>query len=162
MGRHFIRCASSMQKTAVAIKSIFTLWQEALILQQKQGVPDPEMNPSHPKGKLPKGLCTVPAHVIEECNQGKQWEAQARTTKEARYEGFGPSTVIIDCLKTTPIERLPISGRPSTRHTCQARVWRLSFMYDQLGVFVFKYEDSMVSSSSSFEMRVDVIELERR
>lgn len=162
MGRHFEVRQASMQKTAAAKSKVYSRYGKELYLAAKAGVPDPEMNPSLKRKIAEAKSNQVPAHVIENAIK-KAIGGSGEDYKEARYEGFGPgeSTVIIDCLSDNANRTIAdIRAAFNKAHAKLASSGAVSFMYDQLGVFVFKYEDSDGLLEKLLENEVDVIELE--
>ncbi len=163
MGRHFEVRAASMQKTALKKSKIYSRYGKEIYIAAKSGVPDPDMNQAL-KLKIAEAKSNqVPAHVIDNAikkaqgNTGEHYE-------EARYEGFGPqdSTIIVDCL-TDNLNR-SLSDVRTCFNKAKAKMGvqgSVSFMYDQFGQFVFKYDDLERIMEALFEAEVDVEELEQ-
>ncbi len=163
MGRHFEVRAASMQKTALKKSKIYSRYGKEIYIAAKAGVPDPEMNLGL-KAKIAEAKSNqVPAHVIDNAikkaqgNTGEHYEL-------ARYEGFGPgdSTLIVECL-TDNLNRSLSDVRTCFNRT-KAKMGSqgsVSFLYDQFGQFVFKYDDLEAVMEALFEGEVDVEELEQ-
>jgi YebC/PmpR family DNA-binding regulatory protein len=99
MGRIFEKRKHKIFKTAASNSKLYAKYGKRLYMAAKNGVPDPDANPSlrHLVEKAKKE--NVPSHVIDKAIQ-KAAGAGGEDFQPARYEGFGPggSLVIVDCL----------------------------------------------------------------
>lgn len=99
MGRIFEKRKYSIFKTAAQNSKVYSKYSKQLYVAAKNGVPDPQANPSlrHLIERAKRD--NVPSHVIEKAIQ-KASGAGGENYQPARYEGFGPggSLVIVDCL----------------------------------------------------------------
>ncbi|MBX7072869.1 MAG: YebC/PmpR family DNA-binding transcriptional regulator [Pirellulales bacterium] len=99
MGRIFEKRKESIFKTAAQKSKLYAKYGKQLYVVAKNGVPDPEANPSL-RSMIEKAKREqVPSHVIEKAIQ-KASGAGGEDFQAARYEGFGPggAMVIVDCL----------------------------------------------------------------
>lgn len=163
MGRHFEVRAASMQKTALKKTKIYSRYGKEIYIAAKAGVPDPSMNQALRLKIAEAKSNQVPSHVIDNAikkaqgNSGEHYES-------ARYEGFGPldSTIIVDCL-TDNLNR-SLSDVRACFNKAKAKMGVLgsvSFMYDQLGQFVFKYDNLEEIMEALFEAEVEIEEIEQ-
>lgn len=99
MGRSFENRKQSIMKTAGMKSKLYARYGKQLYMAARNGVPDPEGNPTLrlliDKAKREQ----VPAHVIEKAIE-KAKGGGGEDFQPARYEGFGPGgcSVIVDCL----------------------------------------------------------------
>jgi YebC/PmpR family DNA-binding regulatory protein len=99
MGRIFEKRKESIFKTAAQKSKLYARYGKQLYMAAKNGVADPDANPSL-RNIIDKAKReNVPAHVIEKAIQ-KASGAGGEDFQPARYEGFGPGgvLVIVDCL----------------------------------------------------------------
>lgn len=99
MGRSFENRKQSIFKTASQKSKLYARYGKQIYVVAKNGVPDPESNPTL-KNLIDKAKREqVPAHVIENAIKKAQGGG-GEDFQAARYEGYGPGgcTVIIDCL----------------------------------------------------------------
>lgn len=163
MGRHFEVRQASMQKTAAAKSKIYSRYGKELYLVAKAGIPDPEMNPALKRKIAEAKSNQVPAHVIDNAIK-KAIGGTGEDYKEARYEGFGPadSTLIIDCLTDNANRTIAdIRAAFNKAHAKLASSGAVLFMYDQLGIFVFQYDNGDILLEKMMEKDVDVIDIEK-
>jgi YebC/PmpR family DNA-binding regulatory protein len=99
MGRIFEKRKYSIFKTAAQNSKLYSKYSKQLYVAAKNGVPDPQANPSLRNLIERAKRENVPSHVIDKAIQ-KAAGAGAESYQAARYEGFGPggSLVIVDCL----------------------------------------------------------------
>ena len=99
MGRSFENRKNSIMKTAVQKSKLYSKYGTQLYVAAKNGVPDPDANPTLRSLIEKAKRDQVPAHVIEKAIE-KASGAGGEDFVTARYEGFGPggSLVIVDCL----------------------------------------------------------------
>lgn len=99
MGRSFENRKHAILKTAGQKSKTYSKYGKQLYVAAKNGVPDPEGNPSL-RALIDKAKKDqVPAHVIEKALE-KARGTGGEDYSASRYEGFGPGscTIIIDCL----------------------------------------------------------------
>ncbi len=103
MGRIFEKRKESIFKTAAQKSKLYSKYGKLLYVAAKNGVPDPQANPTLRSIIEKAKRENVPAHVIEKAIQ-KASGAGGEDFQAARYEGFGPggSLVIVDCLTDNP------------------------------------------------------------
>ena len=99
MGRIFEKRKASIFKTAAQKSKLFSKYGRQLYMAAKNGVPDPEANPTLRTLVEKAKRDNVASHVIEKAIQ-KAAGAGGEDFHAVRYEGFGPggSLVIVDCL----------------------------------------------------------------
>lgn len=99
MGRSFENRKASILKTAGQKSKIYSKYGKQLYVAAKNGVPDPEGNPTLRMLIERAKADQVPSHVIEKAIE-KAKGTGGEDYSPARYEGFGPGgcSVIIDCL----------------------------------------------------------------
>jgi YebC/PmpR family DNA-binding regulatory protein len=99
MGRIFEKRKESIFKTADQKSKLFSRYGKQLYMAAKNGVPDPEANPTLRNVIERAKRDNVANHVIEKAIQ-KAAGAGGEDFQAARYEGFGPggSLLIIECL----------------------------------------------------------------
>ena len=163
MGRHFEVRQASMQKTALKKSKVYSRYGKEIYIAAKAGIPNPEMNQGL-KQKIAEAKSNqVPAHVIDNAikkaqgNTGEHYET-------ARYEGFGPgeSTILVDCL-TDNLNR-SLSDVRTCFNRAKAKMGSqgsVSFLYDQYGQFVFKYDNLETVMERLFDAEIEVEELEQ-
>jgi len=99
MGRNFENRKQSIFKTAASKSKLYAKYGKKLYVAAKNGVPDPEANPTLRSIVEKAKRENVPSHVIEKAIQ-KAKGGGGEDFQLARYEGFGPGggLVIVDCL----------------------------------------------------------------
>lgn len=144
MGRaHEVR-AASMAKTAAKKSKLYSRFGKELYIAAKSGVPDPDMNLALRRKIAEAKSNQVPADVIKRAID-KAKGGDEESYDEARYEGFGPgnSTVIVDCL-TDNTNRSYTDVKTCFNRTHGAKLVNaggVSYNYENVGLFVFPYED---------------------
>lgn len=162
MGRHFEVRQASMQKTAAAKSKVYSRYGKEIYLAAKNGVADPEMNMALKRKIAEAKSNQVPTHVIENAIKKAQG-AGGEDYKESRYEGFGPgsSTILIDCLTDNANRTIAdIRAAFNKSHAKLASSGAVSFMYDQIGLFVFKYDNEDEILEKMMDGEVEVLDLE--
>lgn len=159
MGRaHEVR-AASMAKTAAMKTKLYSRFGKEIYIAAKSGEPDPEMNLTL-KRKIQEAKSNqIPADVIKRAID----KAKGGTIEnyiEARYEGFGPAntTFIVDCL-TDNTNRSMTDVRTAFTKTEGCKMVNpggVSYNYDSVGLFVFKYDDEDKMLEKLLESDVDV------
>ncbi|MBE6123699.1 MAG: YebC/PmpR family DNA-binding transcriptional regulator [Solobacterium sp.] len=159
MGRaHEVR-AASMAKTAAIKSKLYSRFGKELYIAAKSGVPDPEMNLSLKRKIAEAKSNQVPADVIKRAIEKAKGGTDENYT-EARYEGFGPgaSTIIIDCL--TDNTNRAFTEVKTCFNKCKGtklgNSGAVSFNYENVGLFVFPFEDEEAMLDAMMEGEVDV------
>ncbi len=159
MGRaHEVR-AASMAKTAAIKSKLYSRFGKELYIAAKSGVPDPDMNLALKRKIAEAKSNQVPADVIKRAID-KAKGGDDENYDEARYEGFGPgnSTVIVDCL-TDNTNRSFTNVKTAFNKTKGAKLagaGAVSFGYENVGLFIFPYEDEEAMLDAMMEAEVDV------
>ena len=159
MGRaHEVR-AASMAKTAAKKSKLYSRFGKELYIAAKSGVPDPDMNLALRRKIQEAKSNQVPADVIKRAID-KAKGGSDESYDEARYEGFGPgnSTVIVDCL--TDNTNRPYTNVKTAFNKCKGaklvNAGGVSYNYENVGMFVFEYEDEEAMLDAMMEADVDV------
>ena len=99
MGRIFEKRKESIFKTAAQKSKLYSKYGRQLYIAAKNGVPDPEANPTLRNLVERAKRDNVASHVIEKAIQ-KAAGTGGEDFQAARYEGFGPggSLLIVECL----------------------------------------------------------------
>jgi len=99
MGRAFERRKLSIFKTAVQNSKVYSKYSKQLYVAAKNGVPDPEANPTLRSLMEKAKKENVPSHVIDKAI-AKAAGKGGEDFQSARYEGFGPggALIIVECL----------------------------------------------------------------
>ena len=99
MGRIFEKRKASIFKTSAQKSKLFSKYGRQLYMAAKNGVPDPDANPTLRSLVEKAKRDNVASHVIEKAIQ-KAAGAGGEDFQSVRYEGFGPggSLLIVDCL----------------------------------------------------------------
>ena len=99
MGRVFEKRKESIFKTADQRSKLYSKYGRQLYMAARNGVPDPEANPTLRSLVERAKRANVASHVIEKAIQ-KAAGAGGEDFQAARYEGFGPggSLLIVECL----------------------------------------------------------------
>jgi YebC/PmpR family DNA-binding regulatory protein len=99
MGRIFEKRKASIFKTAAQKSKLYSKYGRQLYMAAKNGVPDPEANPTLRSLVEKAKRENVASHVIEKAIQ-KAAGSGGEDFQSVRYEGFGPggALVIVDCL----------------------------------------------------------------
>ncbi|MEZ5941651.1 MAG: YebC/PmpR family DNA-binding transcriptional regulator [Planctomycetaceae bacterium] len=143
MGRDFENRKHAIFKTAAQKSKLYSKYGKQLYAAAKNGVPDPEGNPSLRSLIEKAKKDQVPAHVIEKAIQ-KASGVGGEDYSPARYEGVGPGgcMVIVDCLtdnntRTIAEVRNCFTKTGSKLGTSgSATLW-----FDQLAILSFKADD---------------------
>lgn len=159
MGRaHEVR-AASMAKTAAIKSKLYSRFGKELYIAAKSGVPDPDMNLTLKRKIAEAKSNQVPADVIKRAID-KAKGGTDENYDEARYEGFGPgnSTIIVDCL-TDNTNRSYTNVKTAFNKTKGAKMVNaggVSYNYENVGLFEFKYDDEEAMLDAMMEADVDV------
>lgn len=103
MGRIFEKRKASIFKTSAQKSKLYSKYGRQLYMAAKNGVPDPDANPSLRALVEKAKRDNVASHVIEKAIQ-KAAGSGGEDFQAMRYEGFGPggSLIIVDCLTDNP------------------------------------------------------------
>lgn len=162
MGRDFENRKNAIFKTAAQKSKLYSKFGKQIYVLAKNGVPDPEANPSLRNLIERAKKEQVPSHVIEKAIQ-KAAGAGGEDFQTARYEGFGPggSLVIIDCL-TDNVQRTiaEIRNCLSKTGSKQGSPGSAALHFDHLAVLSFKgdNEDQVLEAMLNADINVDDIE----
>lgn len=159
MGRaHEVR-AAAMAKTAAMKSKLYSRFGKEIFIAAKSGVPDPDMNLTLKRKIQEAKQNQVPADVIKRAVE-KAKGGSDENYIECRYEGFGPgnSTIIVDCL--TDNQNRSVTEVKTCFNKCRgaklANSGAVSFNYEQVGLFVFPFEDEEKMLDTMMEADVDV------
>lgn len=162
MGRDFENRKNSIFKTAAQKSKLYSKFGKQIYVIAKNGVPDPEANPSLRNLIERAKREQVPSHVIEKAIQ-KAAGAGGEDFQTARYEGFGPggSLVIIDCL-TDNVQRTIAEIRNCLSKTgCkQGSPGSAALNFDHLAVLSFlgDNEDQVLEAMLNADVNIEDIE----
>lgn len=164
MGRIFEKRKESIFKTAAQKSKLYAKYGKQLYVIAKNGVPDPESNPSLRAMVEKAKREQVPAHVIEKAIQ-KASGAGGEDFQSARYEGFGPggALVIVDCL-TDNNQRTISEVRSCFTKTGSklAATNSVAISFDHLAVLSFKGDNEEEVLEAMFAADVAVEEVESK
>ncbi len=162
MGRIFEKRKESIFKTAAQKSKLYAKYGKQLYMAAKNGVPNPDANPSL-RSMIEKAKREqVPSHVIEKAIQ-KASGAGAEDFQPARYEGFGPggALVIVDCL-TDNNQRTISEVRSCFTKTGSklAASGSVVMSFDHLAVLSFKgtNEDQVLEAMFAADVAIDEVE----
>jgi len=162
MGRSFENRKHSIAKTAAQKSKLYSKYGKMLYVAAKNGVPDPESNPSL-KSLMEKAKREqVPAHVIDKALE-KAKGAGGEDYSEARYEGFGPGgcSVIVDCLTDNPNRTITDVRNCFNKSGAKlGNAGSVSHLFDHLAVFSFKGGEQDQILEAMLEADVDVDDVE--
>lgn len=162
MGRSFENRKHSIAKTAAQKSKLYSKYGKMLYVAAKNGVPDPESNPTL-KSLMEKAKREqVPAHVIDKALE-KAKGAGGEDYSEARYEGFGPGgcSVIVDCLTDNPNRTITDVRNCFNKTGAKlGNTGSVSHLFDHLAVFSFKGGDQDQVLEAMLEADVDVDDVE--
>jgi YebC/PmpR family DNA-binding regulatory protein len=162
MGRIFEKRKESIFKTAAQKSKLYAKYGKQLYMAAKNGVPNPEVNPSLRAMVEKAKREQVPSHVIEKAIQ-KASGTGGEDFQPARYEGFGPggALIIVDCL--TDNNQRTISEVRSCFTKTGAKLaanGSVVMSFDHLAVFSFKgdNEDQVLEAMFNADVAVDEVE----
>lgn len=163
MGRSFENRKHSIAKTAAQKSKLYSKYGKMLYVAAKNGVPEPESNPTL-KNMIEKAKREqVPAHVIDKAIE-KAKGAGGEDYAEARYEGFGPGgcSVIVDCLTDNPNRTITDVRNCFTKTGSKLGTsGSVSRLFDHLAVFSFKGGDPDQILEMMLEADVNVDDVEQ-
>ncbi|MDA0808762.1 MAG: YebC/PmpR family DNA-binding transcriptional regulator [Planctomycetota bacterium] len=162
MGRSFENRKHSIMKTAGQKSKLYSKYGKQLYMAAKNGVPDPEANPSLRSMIERAKREQVPSHVIEKAIEKAKGTGGEDYTA-ARYEGFGPSgcSVIVDCLTDNPNRTITDVRNCFTKTGSKlGPAGSVAHLFDHLAVFSFKgdNEDEVLEAMLDADVDVDDIE----
>lgn len=162
MGRIFEKRKESIFKTAAQKSKLYAKYGKQLYMAAKNGVPNPDVNPSLRAMVEKAKREQVPSHVIEKAIQ-KASGTGGEDFQPARYEGFGPggALIIVDCL--TDNNQRTISEVRSCFTKTGAKLaanGSVVMSFDHLAVFSFKgdNEDQVLEAMFNADVAVDEVE----
>jgi len=162
MGRSFENRKHSIAKTAGQKSKLYSKYGKMLYVAAKNGVPDPESNPTL-KNLMEKAKAEqVPSHVIEKAIE-KANGAGGEDYSEARYEGFGPggSSVIVDCLTDNPNRTITDVRNCFTKSGAKlGTTGSVGHLFDHLAILSFKGagQDQILEAMLEADVNVDDVE----
>lgn len=162
MGRSFENRKHSILKTAGQKSKIYSKYGKQLYVCAKNGVADPDSNPSlrHMIERAKKDQ--VPAHVIEKAI-AKAKGAGGEDYSSARYEGFGPGncSVIVDCLTDNNNRTITEVRNCFTKTNSKlGATGSVAHLFDHMAVIRFQGGDEEEVLEAMLEAEVDVEEVE--
>ena len=164
MGRSFENRKHSIAKTAAQKSKLYSKYGKMLYVAAKNGVPDPESNPTL-KSLMEKAKREqVPAHVIDKAID-KANGTGGEDYSEARYEGFGPGgcSVIVDCLTDNPNRTITDVRNCFTKTGSKlGTTGSVSHLFDHLAVLSFQGEGQDKILELLLEADVDVDDVEEQ
>lgn len=166
MGRSFENRKHSIAKTAAQKSKLYSKYGKMLYVAAKNGVPDPESNPSL-KSMMEKAKREqVPAHVIDKALE-KAKGTGGEDYSESRYEGFGPggTSVIVDCLTDNPNRTITDVRNCFNKSGAKlGMAGSVGHLFDHLAVFSFKRgehdPDQILEAMLEADVNVDDVEEE--
>jgi YebC/PmpR family DNA-binding regulatory protein len=162
MGRSFENRKHSIMKTAGQKSKLYSKYGKQLYVAARNGVPDPEGNPTL-RNLIDKAKREqVPSHVIEKAIE-KAKGSGGEDYSAARYEGFGPSgcSVIVDCLTDNPNRTITDVRNCFTKTGSKlGPAGSVAHLFDHLAVLSFKgdNEDEVLEAMLDADVDVDDIE----
>jgi YebC/PmpR family DNA-binding regulatory protein len=164
MGRNFENRKHAIFKTAALKSKLYSRYGKQLYVVAKNGVPDPEANPSLRALVERAKRDQVPAHVIEKAIQ-KAAGAGGENFVAARYEGFGPGgfQVIIDCLTDNNQRTIAEIRNCFTKTNSKlGATGSVSLWFDERAVLSFKGDnpDPVLEALLEADVNVEDVECE--
>ena len=162
MGRSFENRKISILKTAGQKSKLYSKYGKQLYVVAKNGVPDPESNPSLrlliDKAKKDQ----VPAHVIDKALD-KAKGTGGEDYSSATYEGFGPGgcIVMVDCLTDNPNRTITdVQNCFNKTDSKRGNPGSVSRLFDHLAIFSFKGDNDEAVLEALMEAEVEVEDVE--
>jgi YebC/PmpR family DNA-binding regulatory protein len=164
MGRSFENRKHSIMKTAGQKSKLYSKYGKQLYMAARNGVPDPEGNPSL-RNLIDKAKREqVPSHVIEKAIE-KAKGSGGEDYSAARYEGFGPSgcSVIVDCLTDNPNRTITDVRNCFTKTGSKlGPAGSVAHLFDHLAVLSFKGDNEDEVLEAMLDAGVDVDDIESK
>ena len=164
MGRSFENRKHSMAKTAGQKSKLYAKYGTKLYVAARNGVADPESNPTLrlliDKAKREQ----VPSHVIEKAIE-KAAGAGGEDFVPARYEGFGPGgcAVIVDCLTDNNHRTITDVRNCFTRAGAKlGAAGSVAHSFDHLAVLSFAGENEEEVLEAMLDADINVDDLESK
>lgn len=162
MGRSFENRKHSIMKTSAQKSKLYSKYGKQLYVCAKNGVPDPEGNPSLriliERAKKEQ----VPSHVIEKALE-KAKGSGGEEYSSSRYEGFGPGgcSVIVDCLSDNANRTITDVRNCFTKTGAKLGAsGSVAHTFDHLAVLSFAGDNEDEVLEALLEADVDVDEIE--
>ena len=162
MGRIFEKRKASIFKTSAQKSKLFSKYGRQLYMAAKNGVPDPDANPSLRALVEKAKRDNVASHVIEKAIQ-KAAGAGGEDFQPMRYEGFGPngSLIIVDCLTDNPTRTISDVRTCFNKNDAKlATNGSVVMSFDHLAVLSFKGNDEEKVIEAMFAADVAIEEVE--
>lgn len=164
MGRIFEKRKASIFKTSAQKSKLYSKYGRQLYMAAKNGVPDPDANPSLRALVEKAKRDNVASHVIEKAIQ-KAAGSGGEDFQPMRYEGFGPSgsLVIVDCLTDNPTRTISDVRTCFNKNDCKlATNGSVVMSFDHLAVLSFKgdNEEKVIEALFAADVAVDEVECE--
>ncbi len=162
MGRSFENRKASIAKTAGQKTKIYSKYGKQLYVAAKNGVPDPEGNPTLRNLIERAKRDQVPSHVIEKAIE-KAKGVGGEEYVAARYEGFGPGScaVIVDCLTDNNNRTITDVRNCFTKTSSKlGATGSVAHSFDHLAVLSFKGNDEEQVMEALLEAEVDIDDVE--
>ena len=164
MGRIFEKRKESIFKTADQKSKLFSKYGRQLYMAAKNGVPDPDANPTLRSVIERAKRDNVANHVIEKAIQ-KAAGTGGEDFQAARYEGFGPggSLLIVECLtdnSTRTISDVRICfNKTGSKLSANGSV---SMSFDHLAVLSFPGgdEEKVIEAMFAADVAIEEVECE--
>lgn len=151
-------------KTAGQKSKLYSKYGKQLYMAARNGVPDPEGNPSL-RNLIDKAKREqVPSHVIEKAIE-KAKGSGGEDYSAARYEGFGPSgcSVIVDCLTDNPNRTITDVRNCFTKTGSKlGPAGSVAHLFDHLTVLSFKGDNEDEVLEAMLDAGVDVDDIESK
>jgi YebC/PmpR family DNA-binding regulatory protein len=162
MGRIFEKRKESIFKTAAQKSKLYAKYGKQMYVAAKNGVPDPDANPTLRTIVEKAKRENVPSHVIEKAIQ-KAKGTGGEEFQPARYEGFGPGggLVIVDCLSDNPTRTISEVRNCFTKTGGKlAGHGSVVISFDHMAVLSFKgtNEDQVMEALFAADVAVEEVE----
>jgi len=162
MGRAFQNRKESMAKTAAQKTKVYSKYGREIYVCAKKGGIDPDGNLTL-RGLIERAKKDqVPTHVIDKAIE-KAKGGGGEDYDVARYEGFGPSgiMVIIECLTDNPNRTYGDVRTVFNKTKCKIGAeGTVSHSFDHSAIFVFKGDDEEAVLEALMMDDVDVTDIE--
>ena len=164
MGRSFENRKASIFKTAGQKSKLYARYGKQLYVVAKNGVPDPESNPSL-RNLIEKAKREqVPSHVIEKAIE-KAKGGGGEDFVPVRYEGYGPGgcCVIVDCLTDNNNRTITDVRNCFTKTGAKlGAAGSVAHMFDHLAILSFKGDDPDHVLEAMLNADIDVDDVEAK
>lgn len=162
MGRSFENRKHAIFKTSLQKAKLYSRYGKQLYVAARNGVPDPENNPTL-KSLIEKAKREqVPSHVIEKAiDKAKGTGGEDFTA--VRYEGYGPGgfAVIVDCLTDNNNRTITDVRNCFTKTGAKlGPTGSVAHSFDHLAIFSFAGTETDPILEAMLEAGVDVTDIE--